>query len=41
MSLEEAILDKLRHLPPSKQEEVLRFADGLRRQPIPWGGPGP
>ena len=29
MSLEEAILDKIRRLPPAKQEEVLRFADGL------------
>jgi hypothetical protein len=35
MSLEEAILDKVRHLPPAKQEEVLRFADGLQRQPTP------
>jgi hypothetical protein len=33
MSLEEAILDRVRHLPPAKQEEVLRFADGLHRQP--------
>ncbi len=33
MSLEEAILDKVRQLPPAKQEEVLRFADGLQRQP--------
>jgi hypothetical protein len=33
MSLEEAILDKVRHLPPAKQEEVLRFADGLQRRP--------
>jgi len=33
MSLEEAILDRVRHLPPAKQEEVLRFADGLQRQP--------
>src|SRR6266542_2935657 len=32
MSLEEAILDKVRHLPPAKQEAVLRFADGLQRQ---------
>jgi hypothetical protein len=32
MSLEEAILDKVRHLPQAKQEEVLRFADGLERQ---------
>ena len=31
MSLEEAILEKLRHLPPAKQEAVLRFADGLQR----------
>jgi len=30
MSLEEAILDKVRRLPPAKQEEVLRFADGLQ-----------
>ena len=35
MSLEEAILDKVRRLPPAKQEEVLRFADGLqRRSPV-------
>jgi hypothetical protein len=32
MNLEEAILDKVRHLPQAKQEEVLRFADGLQRQ---------
>ena|SRR5438105_2006303 len=32
MTLEEAILDKIRHLPQAKQEEVLRFADGLQRQ---------
>ncbi len=31
MGLEEAILDKVRRLPPAKQEEVLRFADGLER----------
>ncbi|HEV3197922.1 MAG TPA: DUF5678 domain-containing protein [Bryobacteraceae bacterium] len=31
MSLEEAILDKVRRLPAAKQEEVLRFADGLQR----------
>jgi hypothetical protein len=30
MSLEEAILDRVRHLPPAKQEEVLRFAGGLQ-----------
>lgn len=32
MSLEEAILDKVRRLPPAKQEEVLRFADGLEHR---------
>lgn len=32
MSLEQAILDKIRHLPQAKQEEVLRFADDLQRQ---------
>lgn len=31
MSLEEAILDKVRRLTPAKQEEVLRFANGLER----------
>jgi hypothetical protein len=31
MSLEEAILDRVRRLPPAKQEEVLRFAEGLQR----------
>jgi hypothetical protein len=30
MDIEEAILDKVRRLPPAQQEEVLRFADGLR-----------
>lgn len=35
MSLEEAILDKVRRLPPARQEEVLRFADGLQnRSPV-------
>lgn len=34
MSLEEAILDKVRRLPPAKQEEVLRFADGLERNAV-------
>jgi hypothetical protein len=35
MSLEEAILDKVRRLPTAKQEEVLRFADGLQhRSPV-------
>ncbi|SPE35543.1 hypothetical protein SBA6_470049 [Candidatus Sulfopaludibacter sp. SbA6] len=32
MDLEEAILDKVRRLPPAKQEEVLRFADGLQHR---------
>ena len=32
MTLEDAILDKLRRLPPAEQEEVLRFADELQRQ---------
>jgi len=31
MGLEEAILDRVRRLPPAKQEEVLRFADGLQQ----------
>jgi Family of unknown function (DUF5678) len=35
MSLEEAILDKVRRLPPAKQEEVLRFADGLQHTDAP------
>jgi len=30
MSVEEAILDQVRRLPPAKQEEVLRFAEHLR-----------
>lgn len=33
MSIEEAILDKVRRLPPAKQEEVLRFAHGLEHRP--------
>lgn len=32
MSLEEAILDKVRRLPPAQQEEVLRFANVLQHQ---------
>jgi hypothetical protein len=35
MSLEEAILDKIRRLPPAKQEEVLRFANGLQQSAPP------
>ena len=31
MSLEEAILDRVRRLPPAEQEQVLHFADGLQR----------
>lgn len=34
MSLEEAILDRVRRLPPTKQEQVLRFADGLQQEPV-------
>ena len=34
MSLEEAILERVRSLPPAKQEEVLRFANGLHRSPV-------
>ena len=33
MSLEEAILDKIRHLSPAKQEAVLRLADELQNEP--------
>jgi hypothetical protein len=33
MSLEEAILDKVRRLPLARQQEVLRFADGLQQAP--------
>ena len=39
MSLEEAILEKVRLLPPAKQEEVLRFADGLHRNAALLKGP--
>ncbi|MFN0104226.1 MAG: hypothetical protein ACKV2U_19340 [Bryobacteraceae bacterium] len=34
MSLEEAILDRVRRLPLTQQEQVLRFADGLQREPV-------
>jgi len=34
MSLEEAILDKVRRLPSAKQEQVLHFADGLQQGPF-------
>jgi len=33
MSLEEAILERVRRLPPVQQEEVLRFAAGLDSPP--------
>jgi hypothetical protein len=33
MSLEDAILDRIRRLPPTQQQQVLRFADGLRPDP--------
>ena len=32
MNIEEAILDKVRRLPPAKQEQVLRFANGLEQE---------
>lgn len=33
MSIEEAILDKIRRLPPSKQEDLLHYADKLLEPP--------
>ena len=39
MSLEEAILERVRRLPAAKQEEVLRFADELqKRGPVRMAG---
>jgi hypothetical protein len=35
MNLEQAILDKLRTLPPDKQQEVLAFAEFLQQKFIP------
>jgi hypothetical protein len=35
MSLEEAILESVRRLPPAKQEEVLRFVDRLQDRAAP------
>ena len=35
MNLEQAILDKLRTLPPDKQQEVLDFAEFLQQKFIP------
>jgi hypothetical protein len=32
VSLEEVILDRVRRLPPAKQEQVLRFADELQQE---------
>jgi hypothetical protein len=33
MSIEEAILERVRALPPEKREEVLKFADSLSEPP--------
>ena len=33
MSIEEAILEKVRVLPPDRQKEVLNFAEQLRSRP--------
>jgi hypothetical protein len=35
MTLEEAILEKVRALPPDKQEEVLKFAGALNAETQP------
>ncbi len=35
MSIEEAILEKVRRLPPEKRAEVLKFADSLSAQTNP------
>jgi Protein of unknown function (DUF2281) len=35
MNIEQAILEKLRELPPEKQQEVLDFADFLRQKVTP------
>lgn len=35
MTIEEAILNKVRKLPPEKQRELLRLADGLSAPPQP------
>ena len=34
MSLEEAILDKVRRLPQARQEQVLHFAAGRQQEPV-------
>ena len=33
MSIEEAIMNRVRRLPPAKQAAVLRFADALQQEP--------
>jgi Protein of unknown function (DUF2281) len=35
MNLEQAVLDKLRELPPDKQQEVLDFAEFLQQKSLP------
>jgi hypothetical protein len=35
MTIEEAILDRVRRLTPEKQEELLKFADSLEAPPRP------
>jgi hypothetical protein len=35
MNLEQAVLDKLRELPPDKQQEVLDFAEFLQQKNLP------
>jgi len=34
MKLEQAVLEKLRQLPPDKQQEVLQFAESLQIQAV-------
>ncbi|MDB9514705.1 DUF2281 domain-containing protein [Kamptonema animale CS-326] len=35
MNLEQAVLDKLRALPPDKQQEILDFAEFLQQKSLP------
>ncbi|MEG4346248.1 DUF2281 domain-containing protein [Microcoleus sp. A003_D6] len=35
MNLEQAVLDKLRELPPERQQEVLDFAEFLQQKTMP------
>ncbi len=35
MNLEQAVLDKLRELPPDKQQEILDFAEFLQQKSLP------